>query len=189
MSYALILHRETNGTNGGAIASSGSTTDFRTRKLTDMIVNQQFSVTENTVNAFRSSAVANPSQFDLLVGVYRIYAEVTLGAATGGDNSKAMLYNVTDSLPAYHYGGGSEPIISTTAFLQGSGTKNVTNVICYIDTQFSVIGTTKTFEIRQAVFAGITGVATTANTAGVRSKITVGTPKEVYVLMKITRLS
>ncbi len=193
MSYALIEHRETNGTSV-AIASSGSNSDFRTRKLTDLSVNQQFSLTENTVNAFRpSTAGVGPNQFDLLVGVYRITAEIVFSQTAGKDDSTGSvcgLYNVTDARFEYHFGGGTDPIISTASriFPQAS-TTNTTSGTCIIDTQFSVTGSTKTFEIRQSYFNALTGGATDAGSAGAKSKVTVGTQEEIYATIKITRLS
>lgn len=192
MSYALIVHRENNNTDAGAVASSGVASDFLKRKLTDILVNQQFSLTENTVNAFRSSSVANPSQFDLNIGVYRIVAEVAFSfVSAAGDSctSRAGLYNFTDTRFEYHYG-GVIPIISTSGIaIEPSASANLTNGICYIDTQFEVTGSIKTFEIRQAVFKNGVGVGTSANSAGVKSKVTTGSHKEVYALIKLTRIS
>ncbi len=192
MSYALIAHKETNGTSV-ALASSGSDSDFRTRKLTDLLVNQQFSVTEDTVDAFRpSTAGVGPSQFDLNIGVYRITAWVAHSNLLNNTASGSMagLYNVTDARFEYHFGGGTDPIISMASLVQTGGTStNTTDGYCLIDTQFSVTGSVKTFEIRQSVFRGGGGAATVAGTAGAKSKVTTGTMKETYASIKITRLS
>ncbi len=192
MSYALMVHRENNNTDAGAISSSGSASDFLKRKLTDILVNQQFSPTENTVKTFRPSSVANPSQFDLNIGVYRIVAEVPFSFVSGSNSridSKAGLYNLTDARFEYHYG-GVIPIISTCGVTDEPNVfANLTNGICYIDTQFEVTGGVKTFEIRQAVYINGSGVATSANAGGVKSKVTTGSHKEVYAIIKLTRIS
>ncbi len=191
MSYALIAHRETNNTDAGALASSGSATTFRTRKLTDILVNQQFSTGVDTVYDFRNSSDANPSQFDLIAGVYRIYAEMSFSqtqALYQGHSVRVGLYNITDSRFEYYYGGGTEPIIGTSGVIRSSNAIPA-NGYAIIDAQFTVSGGTKTYEIRQAVWSNTVGVSTTANSAGVKGNVTTGSHKEVYGLIRIQKIS
>ncbi len=177
---ALIVHRETNGTNGGAIGAVDNV--FYTRKLTDMLFNQS-----STVSVFRPYTDPDDSQFDLVAGTYRIEVTCSFGCPTttySNLGSQIGLYNVDDARFEY-YEGTTEPIVSVAGFLDSESNANgVLKLTC----QFT-IDATKTYEIRQAIkAAGGTAASNSTVAQGYISTVTTGSYPEYYTLIKILKM-
>ncbi len=189
MSMALIVHLQTNTTDGGALGATDNV--FYARKLTTMVTN-----TDSTVSAFRAFGVANPNQFDLVTGVYRIQAQIGFSNTDGSLASiscTAGLYSVTDSRFEWHDGATVNPIIGTSALCADEGLNTrLRNGYVYIDGQFTVAGGTKTYSIYQAMDNSVAGgvvVAAATTALGKANVITAGTYNQIYATVKILKLS
>lgn len=200
MSLAIIVHKETNNVDGGALkAVTGVENTFYARKLTHMLVNEN----ENTVLAFRPySESINPNQFDLSPGVYRISADIVAcnynnsgGTPPGaGMGLRCGLYNVSIGGFQKYFGSSTESIISMSTLIKssptGPGTFPETNGVTKLDGLFSVSSSINSFEIRMAVKSSSGTHTPTANdTLGDKSTVTVGTLPEYYTIIKILRLA
>lgn len=197
MSLAIIVQREDNTIPGGSIdgirvstASTASASTFYGRRLTDMLVNEQFSVGNNTVQTFTASTGATTSTstagtFTLASGTYRVSVS-GLYNLQSSHNVIIGLYNVTAA--AFEvYDTDSSPILGTVIF--GNNLVNVQSIIT--EAAFTV-ATPSTYQIMQACsstasarafsFCGDHTTMTATNVNGAAAKNT-------YCMVKILKVT
>lgn len=190
MSLAIIVHKEVNGVDGGALGAAENT--FYTHKLTDMLINEN----NVTVLAFRnSSSGINPNQFDLSPGTYRITADIVFcnynNSGTIACGTRAGLYNVTTGDFEYYFGSTTEKILSTSSLITStsSGSFPETNGLTRFDALFSVSASVKSYEIRMAIQNSGAYPPTANDVLGDKSTITTSTPDEYYTIIKLLKMS
>jgi hypothetical protein len=158
MAYALIIHKETAGTAGGALNAAGSANIFYTRKLTTKVAD---------ASSFVSLAASPTNQFSLGAGTYRFTIDV-VGCNMG--THVARLYNITDT---------AQVDVGTQASSQTIGTNSATYVqtISRIETRYTIASGTKVFEIQQSA----------SNVAGLQATVArgfaAGSGVEAYYLL------
>lgn len=160
MSMAIIVQKEANAVNGGSMSgfisgadSTSALNTFYARRLTNMLLNETGSFGD-TVASFTAAsggagAVSTGSQITLGVGDYRISAHICFAhAGTSTDIAfVAGLYNMTDAAFEVHRG-SAVPIIANIATLFPATASD--NMMAVLEAAFSVAGSNKIFELRQA---------------------------------------
>ncbi len=192
MSYALVVHKEANGVDGGKLNVAGTENVFSAIKLTHMLVNEN----DNTVLAFRPySNSINPNQIDLSPGVYRMNTSVTVcnynNSSTTSMGARAGLYNVSLGDFQKYFGSASEKILSNSVRVTSTtgGGFPETNAIITFDCLFSVSSSINSFEIRVAIKNDSAFPTNADDTMGDKSSITTGALPEYYAFIKILRLA
>jgi hypothetical protein len=175
MSYALYLHEQNNGVNGGDLAAAGADNVFA--KAT---INVEASDTGGI--GFLAA-----SEISLGAGIYRIRAYVTFGAIVGVSvDVRAYLYNVTDAevvtdlnSSSKIVGSGSTPLIGGSSILQ--------NTTVFLSGRFQLSG----LKALAIYMAGDASTGTWYNSATAQgaasSAITSGTHPEVYKIIEIIK--
>lgn len=190
MSLAIIVHREANGIDGGALGAAENT--FYTHKLTDMLINES-----STVLAFRKyDAAINANQFDLAPALYRITADIVFcnynNSGTVSTGTRAGLFNVTDGDYQYYFASTTEKILSASSLVTSTpsgGSFPETNAITRFDGLFNVTDSVKSFEIRQAIQNNGSYPPTANDVLGDKSTVTASTLNEYYAFIKILKMS
>jgi hypothetical protein len=175
MSYALYLHEQNNGVNGGDLTAAGADNVFAKATIN----------VEATDTAGIGSLASN--EITLGAGIYRIRACITFGTIVGvGVDARAYLYNVTDAAvvtdlnsSAKIVGHGSTQVIGGASILE--------NATIHLRGRFQLSGS-KALAI---YMAGDASTGTWYNSATAQgaaaSAITSGTHPEVYKLIKIIK--
>jgi hypothetical protein len=198
MSLAIYVQREDNTIPGGSIdgirattASTANANQFYGRRLTDMLVNEAFSVGNNTVKSYvvssgSTTSTSTPGTFTLAAGTYRISVDATYNLASAADSVIMGLYSVTGSAFAL-YSTDSSPILGTTIF--GNNGINVTSRI--VEAALTV-GSDTTYQINHACSATGSGRALSfcgKNTSMTAANVNNAAAKNIYCQVKILRLS
>ncbi len=188
MSIAIIAHKKAANMNGGPLGALPNT--FYATPLTDLLVN------DGAVLNFRNGGVG-AYQFDLSPGTYRISADINIVEFTTliaglASTSIAGLYNVSAGRFEYHLSSVT-PIITCAAICGGGGGSPSDEMASTINLQgeFSVTGSVKTYEIRQAIMDALSigNAPTDGDTLGESALVTAGGYPEYYNYVKINRLS
>jgi hypothetical protein len=177
MSYALYLHQQNNGVDGGDLAAAGADNVFAKGTIN----------VEATDTAGIGTLASN--EITLGSGIYRIRALVSFGGTTADGYSldaRAYLYNVTDAAVVTDINSSTQIVgHDCTGFISGSSQAFNTHIL--LSGRFQ-IGASKAFAIYMAATPS-TGTwynETTAQGAP-SSGITDGTYPEVYKIIEILK--
>lgn len=178
MSYALYLHQQNNGVNGGDLAAAGSDGTFAKATIN----------VEATDTAGIGSLASN--EITLAAGIYRIRAIITFGAETTAAASldaRAYLYNVTDAAVVTDLGSSSQIVGHTRTGLVPGGLSIHYNTHVSLFGRFQLSGS-KALAIYMAgtPTAGTWYSAATAQGAA-SSAITDLTQPEIYKIIEIVK--
>lgn len=154
MSLAIMVHKEANGVDGGTLNPGGIVVSdtFHPRKLNALLVNQF-----PCVDSFDPVAFT----FTLAPGTFRIQVSALFnsGANTASFGFHLGLFNITTG--AFEvYTGGSEAILSTSAFETSGGFAG--NRVVRLAGHFAVSATNKTYQLRHKTNGGLWAAAPTA---------------------------
>lgn len=162
MSVAIMVHKEANGTDGGYLNPGGPVAGdtFYARKLNTLLVNQS-----STLVSFDGTNFT----FTVSPGVYRIDVGAVFnpGAVIGQFGYHLGLYNLTTGSFEV-YTGGTEAIISSTAYYNGGQT--AANRIVRMTGQFTVSASNKTYQIRHKSSSSLWAASTQA--CGINDQMT-----------------
>lgn len=195
MSLALIVQQEANTVGGGSIQGYISGTDssavvdtFYGRRLTDLLINEDSTISSFTASTGGSGSASTAGQWVLTPGTYRIEADLTYCYTTNATNFIAGLYNVTDGVFEQYNGPTPNiPILATVA----SGA-NVGNSIMTMLASFTVASVNKTFQIRhkasdQTTARGITCCGADCDMTG--TNVNSAAALNLYAIIKILKTS
>lgn len=171
MSYALLLHVQTVGTDGGDLSSAGADNTFGKGTL-----NVEASDEDGIVSL-------SSSQFTLSTGIYRMRATVLAGSNNNtATSTKCILWSATAGAPKTN--------ANATGYIIGVGTRTagtaVTNLSMRMRGRFEVTAASEVFEIRMAGLSGVTWYTNT-NAQGAASGISSGSYDEVYKMIEILK--
>jgi hypothetical protein len=175
MSYALYLHEQSNGVNGGDLAAAGADNVFAKATIN----------VEATDTAAIGSLASN--EITLGAGIYRIRAYVTVGAIIGVSvNARAYLYNVTDAAVVQDLNSSVQIDGHCSTQLIG-GSTILENTMIQLCGRFQLSGS-KALAIYMAGKANTGTWYNSATAQGAASSaITSGTHPEVYKIIEIIK--
>lgn len=176
MSYALYLHEQNNGVDGGSLSGAGADNVFS--KAT---INVEATDTAG-IGSLASSEISLAA-----AGIYRIRAYVTFGAVVGASvDCRAYLYNVTDAAVVTDLNSSAEIVAhGHTQLISGASIPQNTTLM--LSGRFQITGS-KAFAIYMAGKASSGTWYNAANSQGAASSsITSGSHPEVYKLIEILK--
>jgi hypothetical protein len=175
MSYALYLHEQNNGVNGGDLAAAGADNVFAKATIN----------VEATDTAAIGSLASN--EITLGAGIYRIRAYVTVGAIVGVSvDARAYLYNVTDAAIVSDLNSSAQIVGHCSTQLIG-GSTILENTMIQFGGRFQLSGS-KALAIYMAGKASTGTWYNSATAQGAASSaITSGAHPEVYKIIEILK--
>lgn len=177
MSYALYLHEQSNGVDGGDLAAAGGDNVFAKSTIN----------VEATDTAGIGTLASN--EITLAAGIYRILAYITFGAAQalGTLHARAYLYNVTDAAVVTDLNSSTQIVGDSIVGFMSGGLSIGTNLTVLLSGRFQLTGS-KAMAIYMAADAN-TGTWYNQGTAqGISSSgITDLTTSEVYKMIEIIK--
>ena len=200
MSLCIIIQREANTAKGGSIdgvlstSSSANAGAFYLRRLTDLVVNEQFSSGINTVQSFTPSTgvTTGPTTggvFTLIPGSYRISISSVYSLAAAGDSVAMWLYNATTGQIAT-YADTAIPIIGTPVYSTAAASINLRSEI--LDAALTVSGVNQIFAIGQSASSTTTGRSLTFGgrpTTMTGGNVNGSAASNIYCTVKICKVS